>query len=77
MFVVADGMGGAQAGEVASQTAAEVFERRRGDDGTPEERLTRLAQEANRRIYELAQARRVQARGWARPSPRRWWRATG
>ena len=26
LFVVADGMGGAQAGEVASKTAVEVFE---------------------------------------------------
>jgi len=56
MFMLADGMGGAQAGEVASQTAAKVFSAGAGKDGTPEERLTRLAQEANSQIYELAQA---------------------
>ena len=55
VFAVADGMGGAQAGEVASRTAAEVFERIGDEVGTPEERLTRLAHEANRRIYDLAQ----------------------
>ena len=55
VFAVADGMGGAQAGEVASRTAAEVFERIGDEVGTPEERLTRLAQKANRRIYDLAQ----------------------
>ncbi|MDQ3647227.1 MAG: Stp1/IreP family PP2C-type Ser/Thr phosphatase [Actinomycetota bacterium] len=54
VFVVADGMGGAQAGEVASRTAAEVFEEGAGEAGTPEERLTRLIEEANRRIHELS-----------------------
>ena len=56
VFVVADGMGGAQAGEVASRTAAEVFERRADGEGTPEEILTRLTCEANRRIYELSRS---------------------
>jgi PPM family protein phosphatase len=56
MFMLADGMGGAQAGEVASQTAAKVFSAGPGKDGTPEERLTQLAQEANAQIYKLAQA---------------------
>ena len=55
MFVVADGMGGAQAGEVASRTAAEVFASAAPPDGTPEQRLTSLVREANRRIYEMAQ----------------------
>ncbi len=54
VFVVADGMGGAQAGEVASRTAAEVFEQPDDEGGTPEEWLSRLTREANRRIYELA-----------------------
>jgi protein phosphatase len=53
-FAVADGMGGAQAGEVASQIAAEAFEER-SEDGSPEQQLARVAQEANRRIFELAQ----------------------
>ena len=53
-FAIADGMGGAQAGEVASRIAADVFEERT-DDGTPEQQLARVAHEANRRIFELAQ----------------------
>ena len=53
-FAVADGMGGAKAGEVASAIAAGAF-----DDAAPageqaEAQLTRLLREANRRIYELA-----------------------
>ena len=55
-YVVADGMGGAKAGEVASQLAAETFQRAAGDDGgTPEEVLERHAQEANAAIFDLAE----------------------
>jgi protein phosphatase len=54
VYAVADGMGGAQAGEVAAQMAAESFETDLGESGTPEERLARVANEANRRIFELA-----------------------
>jgi len=53
-FAVADGMGGAQAGEVASRIAADVFEERT-DDGSPQQQLERIAREANRRIFDLAQ----------------------
>ena len=35
LFVVADGMGGAQAGEVASEMAVESFDRGLPGDGTP------------------------------------------
>jgi serine/threonine protein phosphatase PrpC len=53
-FAVADGMGGAKAGEVASAIAAEAFERA-GAGGEPAEaQLERIAHDANRRIYELA-----------------------
>ena len=44
MFMLADGMGGAQAGEVASQTAAKVFSAGPGEDGTPELQVTRLGE---------------------------------
>ena len=55
LFAVADGMGGAQAGEVASRLAAAAFrEFHDADDLDPEERLAAIIQEANRRIYERA-----------------------
>jgi len=57
MFAVADGMGGAQAGEVASQTAVQVLQQglpERG--GSVEERLRELVTEANARINALSRA---------------------
>ena len=54
LFVVADGMGGAQAGEVASALAVEEFQQDLPADGSPEERLTARIRSANRRIYELS-----------------------
>ena len=55
LFAVADGMGGAQAGEVASRLAAAAFREFHGaDELEPEERLAAIIQEANRRIYERA-----------------------
>ena len=55
LFAVADGMGGAQAGEVASRLAASAFrEFREADELGPEERLEAIIHEANRRIYERA-----------------------
>jgi serine/threonine protein phosphatase PrpC len=61
LFVVADGMGGAQAGEVASALAVEEFQRPLAVDGTPEQRLADRVQSANRRIYETAQSAHEQA----------------
>ena len=55
LFAVADGMGGAQAGEIASRLAAAAL-RQPGDGAASEglERVIDLVQEANRRIYERA-----------------------
>src|SRR5947209_1408980 len=53
LFAVADGMGGAQAGEVASALAAATLRESRAVDGG-EERVIGLVQEANRRVHERA-----------------------
>jgi PPM family protein phosphatase len=53
LFAVADGMGGAQAGEVASGLAAGALEESRANGGG-ERRVTELIQEANRRVHERA-----------------------
>ena len=62
LFVVADGMGGAQAGEVASALAVEEFQHglidADDDHPTAEQRLVERVQAANRRIYETAQLQR-------------------
>src|SRR5687768_4396474 len=55
VFAVADAMGGAQAGEVASMIAASAFEHGVDDETPPESQLREIAQEANREIHELAQ----------------------
>src|SRR3954454_2776215 len=57
LFAVADGMGGAQAGEVASRIAAGAFERRGqvSADEAAEGQLEQIAQAANREIHQLAQ----------------------
>jgi PPM family protein phosphatase len=56
LFAVADGMGGAQAGEVASRLAAESFEPVRRGEESPEAYLRAIARTANARIHRLAQA---------------------
>ena len=53
IFVVADGMGGAQAGEVASKAAADAFDRDL-PAGPPEPFLRATIEAANRQIHELA-----------------------
>jgi PPM family protein phosphatase len=54
LFAVADGMGGAQAGEVASKLAAAALKETHPDSASDAERVTALIQEANRRVYERA-----------------------
>ena len=54
LFAVADGMGGAQAGEVASQLAASAVEGGDSDGLQGVERIDALIQEANRRIFDRA-----------------------
>jgi protein phosphatase len=53
VFVVADGMGGAQAGEVASKAAAESFDREL-PQAPPERLLRETIEAANRTIHEHA-----------------------
>src|SRR5690349_10055498 len=55
IFVVADGMGGAQAGEVASRAAADAFDVDL-PEGPPERVLRETILAANRRIHDLARA---------------------
>jgi protein phosphatase len=56
LFAVADGMGGAQAGEIASKLAAAALEDTDPGATSGEERVTTLIQEANRRVHERANA---------------------
>jgi serine/threonine protein phosphatase PrpC len=51
IFAIADGMGGAQAGEVAAALAADAL---RGEGGRGEDAVVGLIQEANRRVYQRA-----------------------
>jgi protein phosphatase len=55
LFAVADGMGGAQAGEVAAQIATDAFQSDRPGDEAPERYLRRVVEVANDRIHRFAQ----------------------
>jgi protein phosphatase len=56
LFAVADGMGGAQAGEVAARVAADAFEPTMRGEESPEAYLRAIVRAANARIHRLAQA---------------------
>jgi serine/threonine protein phosphatase PrpC len=51
LFAIADGMGGAVAGEVASRLATAAL-KESGANGGGEQRIADLIQEANRRVYD-------------------------
>src|SRR5207247_7316457 len=51
LFAIADGMGGAQAGEVASRLATAALKESQAEAGG-EQRIADLIQEANRRVYD-------------------------
>ena len=53
LFAIADGMGGAQAGEIASRIAVETVAQEPADD--PQE-LARVVETANERIHELSRS---------------------
>jgi protein phosphatase len=53
LFAIADGMGGAQAGEIASALAAGALDES-GVTGGGERRVIELIQEANRRVHQRA-----------------------
>jgi protein phosphatase len=61
LFVVADGMGGAQAGEVASEMAVAEFDRGLPDDASPAEGLVTLIETANRNIHDRSRAEHQRA----------------
>jgi protein phosphatase len=61
LFVVADGMGGAQAGEVASEMAVDAFEDGLPDGGSAGEGLRHVIEEANRRIHERSRTEHQRA----------------
>jgi PPM family protein phosphatase len=52
LFAIADGMGGAQAGEVASRLATAALKEGGGEAAGGEQRIVDLIQEANRRVYD-------------------------
>jgi PPM family protein phosphatase len=61
LFVVADGMGGAQAGEVASEMAVAVFEQGLPDGASAGEGLQKLIETANRNIHDRSRAEHQRA----------------
>ena len=56
LFAVADGMGGARAGEVAAKAAVEQLAALEQKEEVGERELATVVEEANRRIHELSQS---------------------
>jgi protein phosphatase len=56
LFAIADGMGGAQAGEIASHLAAVSLQQAEKGSPSGEEAVQQLIQDANRSVYERARS---------------------
>jgi PPM family protein phosphatase len=54
LFAIADGMGGAQAGEIASHLAATSLQHAERDGPSDEQHVVQLIRDANRSVYERA-----------------------
>ena len=54
LFAIADGMGGAKAGEIASGLAADALREPHDENGDAQARVVALIQEANQRVYRRA-----------------------
>jgi protein phosphatase len=54
LFAIADGMGGAQAGEIASHIAATSVQHAEREGSSDEDGVAQLIQDANRSVYERA-----------------------
>ena len=61
LFAVADGMGGAQAGEIASGIAVETLGAGVPEGESPEARLAEVVKQANGRIHELSRTDETRA----------------
>ena len=61
LFAVADGMGGAQAGEIASGIAVETLGAGMPEGESPETQLAEVVKQANGRIYELSRTDETRA----------------
>ena len=68
LFVVADGMGGAQAGEIASRLAVTAFRDYHAADGLEPEARLRADRPGGEPSHLRSRAAAIRARrGWARP----------